>query len=536
MASSQYNSRVSLSSSDTLNQTPSFKPYPQPGNHSEIELQGLVEKGSGGHTYNTAGYPSSSYEVAQTPLSSFGKPSTYPTSPFAGEPEKSRPPLTSILYMPAFLLAAVGVAAAHHFFNRYLHSKTTETIPPVWAIRAGTAAAFAFKTVVAVAAGTAYVQRMWATLRKRTLTVEGIDALFGGASHVQNVFLSGELWKNAKLSLLMAFWLLILPLSAVFTPATLTVINSTSNNDTQCAVPSGDINNPAFANQFAVIDNGFYARPSPLLKRAAVQVLTGQEPSWPSPCGTNCSYNYQFQGLSLNCSEEDPELTSEISFGQTELYNAITMDRPDETGLYVSYLRLKWSSKGVPGFADSALFCVPWITTFDVAVNYNNSGQQITIKNSKKETFFGKPESGALPISMGEVTKVVFASLMDSVYDNLKGTLESTSGGTGTNYQIALSEFVEQSGSQQQLYQFKDVKAGIEKIMIQSSLSIMSLAAKFDPKLQAQSTCTLLNNTLVYDYKPFLLLVSYGAAIAIGVVSAVIGFQSIFGPNKGKPI
>ncbi|KAG8944726.1 hypothetical protein FRC03_001924 [Tulasnella sp. 419] len=62
----------------------------------------------------------------------------------------------------------------------------------------------------------------------------------------------------------------------------------------------------------------------------------------------------------------------------------------------------------------------------------------------------------------------------------------------------------------------------------------MSLAAKFDPKLQAQSTCTLLNNTLVYDYKPFLLLVSYGAAIAIGVVSAAIGFQSIFGPNKGK--
>ena len=68
--------------------------------------------------------------------------------------------------------------------------------------------------------------------------------------------------------------------------------------------------------------------------------------------------------------------------------------------------------------------------------------------------------------------------------------------------------------------------------MVDVSLSLMALASdSFDPPLLVPATCQQSNTTLKFSYKPFLLLVSYGAAIGVGLFCMSIGFLARMGGN-----
>ena len=47
-----------------------------------------------------------------------------------------------------------------------------------WAIRTGTGLAFITKASLAAAVGVAYTQRLWLTLRKKSITMQAVDDLF----------------------------------------------------------------------------------------------------------------------------------------------------------------------------------------------------------------------------------------------------------------------------------------------------------------------------------------------------------------------
>lgn len=94
------------------------------------------------------------------------------------------------------LLCGVAFALGHHFFyaswdSRIVQSNTEQE----WNIRIGTGMAFLVKTCLTAAAGFAYTQLLWATLRSRHATLQGVDAMFGVTTSAWD-FLSAELWRK----------------------------------------------------------------------------------------------------------------------------------------------------------------------------------------------------------------------------------------------------------------------------------------------------------------------------------------------------
>ncbi|KAL4791249.1 hypothetical protein BDV19DRAFT_381782 [Aspergillus venezuelensis] len=99
------------------------------------------------------------------------------------------------------------LSLGHHLYYRRLdNTLVTSTDQQTWAIRIGTGLAFLVKTSLVSAVGIAAAQQIWATLRQRSMKLRGIDGM-------------------------------LIPLTAVITPATLSVCLLTTNNVTELRVP-----------------------------------------------------------------------------------------------------------------------------------------------------------------------------------------------------------------------------------------------------------------------------------------------------------
>ena len=102
------------------------------------------------------------------------------------------------------LLCGVAFALGHHFFYASLDSRIVQSnTEQEWNIRIGTGMAFLVKTCLTAAAGFAYTQLLWTTLRSRHATLEGVDAMFSVTTSAWE-FLSVELWRKGFGLVLMA--------------------------------------------------------------------------------------------------------------------------------------------------------------------------------------------------------------------------------------------------------------------------------------------------------------------------------------------
>lgn len=98
--------------------------------------------------------------------------------------------------MISCLLCGVAFALGHHFFYASLNSKIVQSnIEQEWNIRIGTGMAFLVKTCLTAAAGFAYTQLLWTTLRSRQATLKGVDAMFSVTTNAWE-FLTLELWRK----------------------------------------------------------------------------------------------------------------------------------------------------------------------------------------------------------------------------------------------------------------------------------------------------------------------------------------------------
>ena len=101
--------------------------------------------------------------------------------------------------MVALFLLGIGVSIAHHRYYQSLHDTIVPSInSQEWTIRIGTGLAFVVKAALAAAVGIAYTQRLWVTLGRKALSVEGVDGLFQ-LTMSPIAFLSLEVMKNGKL-------------------------------------------------------------------------------------------------------------------------------------------------------------------------------------------------------------------------------------------------------------------------------------------------------------------------------------------------
>lgn len=133
-------------------------------------------------------------------------------------------------------ILGTGSAAAHHFYYSTLHDTAAGGgSRQQWVIQIGTGLAFLSRSTLASVIGISRTQWIWTTLRKRFISVAGIDALFG-VTLDPTYFTNLDMIRRAKLATLMAVFIWILPITAILTPGTISVRNVARVGDVPCLV------------------------------------------------------------------------------------------------------------------------------------------------------------------------------------------------------------------------------------------------------------------------------------------------------------
>lgn len=147
--------------------------------------------------------------------------------------------------MIAFFLFGVSFAIGHHAYYSSLDgTDVRDDESQQWAIRFGTAFAFLVEVPLAAAVSISQTQRAWTTVERKSVSIGGIDSIFAATRDIGS-FMSWEMLSRAKLASLLALTCWCLPLSAVVTPATLTVQAVSRTRKVDKIVPAIDFNNVA---------------------------------------------------------------------------------------------------------------------------------------------------------------------------------------------------------------------------------------------------------------------------------------------------
>ncbi|CAI7620017.1 unnamed protein product [Penicillium viridicatum] len=202
------------------------------------------------------------------------------------------------------------LAVGHHLYYDSLDDTPVHSInQQTWAIRIGTGFAFLIKSFLVAAVGVAATQELWATLRKKSIRLYGIDSMFGVMGSPL-ALLTWDVWVYAKTLTLLAILAWLIPLTAIVTPATLSVRLLTTFNTSQLHVPNVDFGSQSFWHDWVTFGGvGYIAGPSPDISRlfaattSAINMLT-----IPAPF-PNSSYTLDFWAPSYKCQSLSDAIT-----------------------------------------------------------------------------------------------------------------------------------------------------------------------------------------------------------------------------------
>lgn len=224
--------------------------------------------------------------------------------------------------MVGLFLVGLGTAIAHHYYYNFLHATPAGTAEAQeWVNRIGTGLAFLSRAALSGVIEIARKQWVWVTLREKSMSLMGINAMFGAGTDPMNFF-SGEMLARAKFNTFLAMVIWSLPVVAIFTPTTITVFSSGQEKVGECVVPSLSFNfgaEPLDGLKWYNLSNGttlgdifeeVYHNPSPrassIFTTAAFsgQPLVATDTVLEEDCGEMCTYSIQFTGPAVNCTEQ----------------------------------------------------------------------------------------------------------------------------------------------------------------------------------------------------------------------------------------
>ena len=110
----------------------------------------------------------------------------------------------SRLAMLSCCVLGLVFALSHHLFYRHLDATVVKTKnDQEWALRFGNAFALIVKTALIATISIAYTQHIWTVVRRKAVTVEGIDAIIA-ASNDFFAFLNREMWSKSLVGAVVA--------------------------------------------------------------------------------------------------------------------------------------------------------------------------------------------------------------------------------------------------------------------------------------------------------------------------------------------
>lgn len=121
------------------------------------------------------------------------------------------------------LLLGIASASGHHLFYSQLHrTPVGDFNRQRWVFWIGSSLGFLTKVSFTAVLGISRSQSVWVTLRRESMTIGGIDALFGAGTN-PTCFINFNMLRKAKFATAIALMMWMFPLTAILTPGTISV-------------------------------------------------------------------------------------------------------------------------------------------------------------------------------------------------------------------------------------------------------------------------------------------------------------------------
>ncbi|KAI1333632.1 hypothetical protein F5Y15DRAFT_338359 [Xylariaceae sp. FL0016] len=133
--------------------------------------------------------------------------------------------------MYLFFLLGIACAVGHHVFYSTLNGRPAHD--QLSMLRYGAVLAFATKAALVASVLVAFKQRLWNTVRSKLLSLHALDSLFAATEDLSAMF-NAEVYKRAKVAMLLAVFVWLTPLMIILTSNTLTVEPALRVDDTTC--------------------------------------------------------------------------------------------------------------------------------------------------------------------------------------------------------------------------------------------------------------------------------------------------------------
>ncbi|RSM04592.1 hypothetical protein CEP52_006775 [Fusarium oligoseptatum] len=429
------------------------------------------------------------------------------------------PSLMVVLWLVGFALA-VG----HHVY--YVSMDGRDAGDQRWVIRVGTGFAFLVKACFAASLDIAIKQLVWTMLRRRSMSLGGIDALFAITTD-PTAFLIHDIWMGMPCLVLLAVLLWGIPLAAIVTPAAVSV---TTRFDWKYRTPQSSLANynetllglgirPPLSEYGPdeegndVADPWQYGGPTPVAEKLLRKVVIGQEIlPFPSVCGPNCTYITTTPGVGYNCSR--------ISFNSTEAAYISSIDAYRKSAsIYIGVL-----------FNNRELVALLNVTFINDVRRLQVVGEEF-VDRVPWPMF---PGNMSLSATYKESNFWAYQALADLVGQHVQGHIWFPRGGWGGQVTTTILSYSSLVGPQRDFRNLNETlftsvewpklgfRQGIVDLVRNVSISLLA-----DPTLHIYDTspgiCETFSASNIWRYDPKALWIAYGAICLVCTVGVVIG-------------
>lgn len=472
-------------------------------------------------------------------------------------------------FMVVLWLAGLALAVGHHTYYVSMDGKNAED--QRWVIRVGTGFAFLVKACFAASLGIAIKQLVWAILRRRFMSLRGIDALFAITTDPAAFFVQ-DIWLSMPGLVLLAVLLWGIPLAAIVTPAAISVTTLTTQSNQSCNIPVLNFEKrfdwkyrtpqSALANYNETIyglgirpplsdygpdeegndvaDPWKYGGPTPVAEKLLRKVVIGQEIlPFPSICGPNCTYETTTPGVGYNCSR--------ISFNSAEAAYINSTDAYRKSS-YI-YIGILFNNRQLVALAeqrehrdrpisdDEYFQCQPHRVTYRINVTFINDIRHLQVID---EEFLERvpwpmfPGNMSLSATYRETNYWAYQALADLVGQHFQGHIWFPRGGWGGQVTTTILSYSSLVGPQKDFRNtnktvFPSVewpklgfRQGIVDLVRNISLSLFA-----DPTLHIYDTspgiCETFSVSNIWRYDPRALWIAYGVVCLVCTVGVAVG-------------
>ncbi|KAG8952472.1 hypothetical protein FRC04_004532 [Tulasnella sp. 424] len=340
----------------------------------------------------------------------------------------------------------------------------------------------------------------------------------------------------------------VLPIAAVFTPASLGVRQITQVEEASCVIVAGDFSNvsPWKVSQFyqqkntvCYSDNSPFDIDAMVARLSEIAFASGTPTPLPEFCGKNCTYKVIVDSMSFECDvnqplpagqlQTPPHIPQEGPARATQTFWNATASGDENTPtlpIYVgwamgSFYVINGSFVGTTGGA----YCTPVQNingAQSVAYNVTTSDQLHPILlPPDKDGCRWKASYDAADWQKAAIALAARRLLLGSLAVSYNYDIAYQSGDIAWDYNstVRLASFLHMNTSVfQPSFIWKDVVKGIEETAANITASLLNLDSG-----RKNSTCSSTNPRVVYDYNPANLLAPYGVAIFVVGGSLVFG-------------